>query len=62
MGIIKELITAFVGERLINVMKSGADIVVDEICQAANNKILEYLCIEYERNYKICKCALKKNN
>lgn len=52
MGIIKELITAFVGERLINVMKSGTDMVVDEICQVANNKILEYLCIEYERNYK----------
>ena len=52
MGVIKDLITTFVGDRLIELMKSGTDIVTDEVCQIANNKILEYLCTEYERNHK----------
>lgn len=52
MGVIKDLITTFVGDRLIEVMKSGTDIITEEVCQVANNKILEYLCTEYERNYK----------
>lgn len=52
MGFIKDLITTFIGDRLIEVMKSGTDIITEEVCQVANNKILEYLCTEYERNYK----------
>lgn len=52
MGVIKDLITTFVGDRLIEVMKSGTDILTEEVCQVANNKILEYLCTEYERNHK----------
>lgn len=52
MGVIKDLITTFVGDRLIEVMKSGTDIITEEVCQIANNRILEYLCTEYERNYK----------
>ena len=52
MGFIKDLITTFIGDHLIEVMKSGTDIITEEVCQVANNKILEYLCTEYERNYK----------
>lgn len=52
MGVIKDLITTFVGDRLIEVMKSGTDILTEEVCQVANNKILEYLNTEYELNYK----------
>ena len=52
MGVIKDLVSTFVGDRLIEVMKSGTDILTEELCHMANNKILEYLCVEYERNYK----------
>jgi GTPase SAR1 family protein len=52
MGVVKDLITTFVGDRLIELMKSGTDFITEEVCQVANNKILEYLCTEYERNYK----------
>lgn len=50
MGAIKDLITTFVGDRLIDLLKSGTNRIADEISQIANNRILEYLCIEYERN------------
>jgi guanylate kinase len=50
MGAIKDLITTFVGDKLIELMKSGTNRIADEISQVANNKILEYLCEEYERN------------
>lgn len=52
MGIVKELITTFLGERLIDVLKAGTNRITDEVCHAANNKILEYLSVEYERNSK----------
>jgi len=52
MGVLKDLVSTFVGDRLIEVMKSGTDILAEELCHMANNKILEYLCVEYERNYK----------
>lgn len=50
MGAIKDLITTFVGDRLIELMNSGTNRIADEISQIANNRILEYLCVEYERN------------
>lgn len=50
MGAIKDLITTFVGDKLIVLMKSGTNRIADEISQVANNRILEYLCVEYERN------------
>ena len=52
MGIIKELVTTFLGDRLINILKAGTNKIADEVCHFANNKILEYLSIEYERNSK----------
>ncbi len=50
MGAVKDLITTFVGDRLIDLMNSGTNRIADEISQVANNRILEYLCVEYERN------------
>lgn len=52
MEIIKELVTTFLGDRLINILKAGTNKIADEVCHFANNKILEYLSIEYERNSK----------
>lgn len=50
MGAVKDLITTFVGDRLVDLMNSGTNRIADEISQVANNRILEYLCVEYERN------------
>lgn len=50
MGTVKDLISTFVGDRLIELLKSGTNKIADEISHVANNKILEYLCVEYERN------------
>lgn len=50
MGTIKDLITTFVGDKLTDILKSGTNKIADEISHVANNKILEYLCTEYERN------------
>lgn len=52
MGIAKEFIMTFLGERLIDLLKSGTNRIADEICHVANNKILEYLNVEYDRNSK----------
>lgn len=52
MNVIKTLISPFVGERLNKILNSVCDVITDEISQIVNNKILEYLCTEYERNYK----------
>lgn len=46
MEIIKELVTTFLGDRLINILKAGTNKIADEVCHFANNKILEYLSIE----------------
>lgn len=50
MGTVRDLITTFLGDRLIELMKSGTNKIADEISHVASNKILEYLCVEYERN------------
>lgn len=52
MGVVKDLITTFLGERLIDVLKAGTNRITEEVCHIANNKILEYLTVEYERNSK----------
>ena len=52
MGIVKDLISTFIGDKLIETIKSATDSITDNVCQIANNRIVEYLCSEYERNYK----------
>ena len=50
--IIKDFITTIIGDRFLELLKTGTDRIADEIAHAANNRILEYLCVEYERNYR----------
>lgn len=49
---IKDILITFLGERLINVLSVEANKITDQVCHIANNKILEYLTVEYERNSK----------
>ena len=36
MEIIKELVTTFLGDRLINILKAGTNKIADEVCHFAN--------------------------
>lgn len=60
MGTVKDLITTFVGDRFIELLNSGTDRIADGLEHAATNKIVEYLCSEYERN-KRTKTLLHRN-
>ena len=52
MGTVKDLISSFVGEEFIKMLKSGTDQIAEELCQLAHNKILEYEVVEFDRNNK----------
>lgn len=49
---INKIIETFLGNKINKLLGSQVDKIVDEISHAANNKLLEYLSFEYERNCK----------
>ena len=52
MDLALNLISTFLGDRLIKMLKSGSDYISDELSQMVNNRVIEYLQTEYMCNYK----------
>ena len=40
-------VSSFLGDSVVSVLKDGGNTITEEVCQIANNRVLEYLCTEY---------------